>query len=634
MSQRTDLYSILYFYARKNDSPFLDPDLFISLLGRHASRVCEERPEWEKWAEETSVKVWRELNLLTEQGKVIVNSEEGNRIYLTQYYAEQVLEAYKNPDADMDRPFYDEQMLHLTIPHDQINYLDVTTGLSALLKEPQETVIPLIKLVFPGDLSEAMILASMIPLKILEIGMIKIRNHLIRHGNREYIQRKLAPQFQGKEDHLRDMLDRIQVRPLDCVRDMKEAGESTYYFWACFCNLMRTDLLKKSELFAEEIGVFQSIYIAEVCNSFFKSQASKVREAGIALRNFELEMEKPPYYFSQEAIALFKDNKGVPLLGQYSQEELNAYIKERTTEPAAADELPDLLFFHGKDGTVWLIKKNKVLPLCARFFAETRTLVVQTVSKRWRKLLENFFREPAMDDDGEFEKLISRYVEEFAPVLSMLLEDQRLYLIHEELLCSEKGLPESSRLFNRDELLPLRILLFIKRGEIISDIKLLLPFWYSIPVISDIIAFLKKLGTKKKPDKQEAEEPETPVKSPAPPDMMKLMQDSAREEASTFIPQGYTLESYLEELASRWGKLLDKRSKNNLVEDVNSLLRDRLRHILRFQRKTQIKKADFDKLAKNILENAPELNPIGEKNALCLYIKLYLIKLCLGKAKL
>jgi hypothetical protein len=211
-------------------------------------------------------------------------------------------------------------------------------------------------------------------------------------------------------------------------------------------------------------------------------------------------------------------------------------------------------------------------------------------------------------------------------MLSSLLQDQKLFLVHEEAKNSEKGFPEASRLFNRSALLPLHILLMIKRKELISDIKLLMPFWYSVPIISRIIAFFTHIGSRKKPQSDEEEDKTLP----AAPDTVKELQNTAKEAEEALVPKNYTIDTYLEELISRWGRLVNKQAKENLVEDVNSLIRDRLRHILRFQKNNMVNRDTLDKITGAIIQ-APGLQKISEQNALFLYVKLYLVKLLLGK---
>ena len=625
MPQRTDLYTVLNVYARKNKSPQIDMAVFLAFLEKYAKRICEEKPEWAKWTEETGTRVWKDMNHLAEEGKVLIqNDETGSWVYLSLYYAEQVKDAYRDPDKESRMPFPNEESLNLIIPREQILPLDVSIDLPRFLEEGKKEILPIIKLTFPNEHGSGLVLAPMVPVGLLEFSLLKIREHLQRHGNREFIHRKLSPQLAGKEDYLREIMNKVIVRPADCIKDLKTGRENSFAFWAHFCNLVKTDLNQKKELLAEEIGALQAVYIVEICANFFKTRAIRAREIELAFKNFELAMEKPPYYFPKEIIAKFKDNKGIPLLGIYTQDGLDAYIKKRISEPATPNELPDLMYFHTDDKKPWLVKKTKLLQLCARLLTETRSVVIKVITKRWKKMLKEFMHEGAMEDDNEFEKLIASYVEEYAPMLRTLLKDRRLYLVHEELRSSEKGIPDSSRLFDKDELLPLRVLLMLKRKQMLSDIKITIPFWYSMPVISGIIAFFANMGKKKK-IKQEEKKEKTAVKEAD--DPYRDLRNSAAEAAETLIPHGKNMDDFLDELASRWSMLVNKQAKQNLVEDVNSLVRDRLRHILRIHRNSPLSQDTLDKFANSIIDSSEGLLKITEQNLLFLYIKVYIIKI-------
>ncbi|MCL1813261.1 MAG: hypothetical protein FWG29_07045 [Treponema sp.] len=627
MPQKTDLYTILNSYARKNDSPKIDMETFITFLEKYAKRICEEKPEWTKWTEQTGTRVWMDVNHLAEDERVVIeNDETGNHVYLSHYFLEQVKEAYRKPDNESDVPFPDEMSLNIEIPQEQIKSLDVPAALPHFLENPQKEWLPIIKFIFPGEGGIALVPAPMIPNTLLEFSILKIRNYLNRRGNKDFIQRKLSPRMVSKADYLNDTFDKIMIRPADSLNDIKAGREISFSFWAHFCSLVKSDLSQKKELLSEELAALQSIYIIEVCNNFFKTKAVKTKETELAFKNFELEMEKSPYYFSRETIAAFKDNKGIPLLGVYTQDGLDAYIKKRVSEPVTPNELPDLLFFYTEDKQAWLIKKTKLLPLCARLLTETRPVIIKAISRRWKKMLTEYVREKAMDDDREFERLVLSNVEEYAPMLMTLLMDKRLYLVHEEVQASKKGIQESSRFFQKSELLPLHILLLIKRKQLLSDIKLLMPFWYTMPVISSIIVFFKKSGKKKKKINEE----EKSINKKEAEDPLKELRKSAAEIAATMIPPEKNIDSYLNELASRWGLLVDKQAKANLVEDVNSLVRDKLRHWLRIHKKGAISTDTLDGLI-NAIMNSQGLLKISEPRILFQYIKLYVIKLLINR---
>jgi len=625
MPQNTDLYNVMYSYAKKAGSPLIEMEAFIGFLEKYAKRICEEKPEWAKWANETGTRVWMEVNHLAEDGKLIVEQNQaGTKIRFCNYYAELINEAYKNPDED--RPFPNEESLKLIIPEDQIKPLYMQDNFSFFLEEPQKTVLPIIKLIFPHGAGSAFVLAPMIPLTLLEMAILKIRNYLLSHNNREYIQRKLTPQLTGKDDRLSEIMDQILIRHKDCINDLMKYREASFHFWGHFCNLVRSDLKQKNELLQEEIAALQAVYIVEGCNVYYKSLAVKAKEQELALKNFDLEMDKPPYYYSREAILRFKDNKGMLLLDICGQEVLEAHIKKLSTETASSDELPALIYFHTANGTAWLIKKTKVLPACARLLEETRPLVTKAVFDRWKLMLKEYRKESAMDNDKDFENLIAGYIKEHAPVLYALLQDRKLFLIYEEMRSSQESLSKSSQLFNRNELLPLPVLLNIKRKQLFTEVKLLMPFWHFF-----LHRFFALFRRKKKKNKRKETETENKITTG---DSYKELQQKAEALQSVMVPRGQTLDSYLNLVCSRWNELLNKQAASNLVEDVNTLIRDRFRALLRLQKFSMVSHDALDTLAFTILDSYPSLGKIRDQTSLLLYIKLYLIKLLTARAAL
>jgi len=627
MPQKTDLYTVMSSYARKAGSPSIDMEAFILFLDKYSKRVCEEKPEWNRWAAETGKNVWMETNHLVEEGKLVLkqSANEGAKVYLCCYYADVVGEAYKNADEDADLPFPTEESLKIIIPKEQIKPTHILDELGLIFEKPQQELLPIIKLLFPSNGGSALVLGPMIPSTLMEFALLKIRTYLVRHGNREYVQRKLTPQLAGKEPQLREILDQIAIRPSDCLNDLRRHREVSFHFWGHFCNLVRTELANKIDPLPEDIAALQASHIMDIYNNHMKNRASKAKEQEQALRNFEIEMDKAPYYFSREAIMRFKDNKGVPLLDMCGQEALDGYIKKRTTESASPNVLPDYVYFRMADGTSWLVKKTRVLTLCARLLAETRALVISAIHNRWKIMLKEFRKERAMDDDNEFENLIGGYVKEHAPLLQAILYDEKLPLIYEEMVSSKKEPATSSRLFEKNKLLPLRILLNMKRKQILTDIKFLLPFWNIL--FFNLIAAFKNFGKKKKKGKAGTEEIKEKLES----DSLNSLQIKAQEAKARLIPQGHTLESYLKDVGLRWVELLNKQAYNDLIEDVNRLIRDRLRHLLRLKGRNVTSKDMLDTLAYTILDSSPGLRKIRDQSSLLLYIKLYMIKLLTSK---
>jgi hypothetical protein len=366
------------------------------------------------------------------------------------------------------------------------------------------------------------------------------------------------------------------------------------------------------------------VYILEILNNFFKAKAAKERERELALKDLAFRFDKPPFLYTLEDISKFTNKNGIPLLGKYSQEDLESYIRTKTTEHRDT-EMPELLIIRGLREEQWFIKKDKLLPLCARLLAEARPRVKKAISRRWYKLLKNYSAEPAMENDGDFEKLVTQSITELAPVLLAVLRDQKLPLIFEEYERAQ-NVHGSIRLFNKGVLIPLSTLLMVKRKNLLADARILLPFWHAIPLMAAIIAFFKNLGKKKRRETKSEDELEDAAER-TPETGEQAAKAAARELVRSHVPDGYTLETYLEEMESRWSRLIDKKARKNLREDVNFLIRDRLRQTLRFQSRAKVTGNVVRSLAAKILRETPSLGQLTEQEALANYIQLYIIKL-------
>jgi hypothetical protein len=407
---------------------------------------------------------------------------------------------------------------------------------------------------------------------------------------------------------------------------MEAHGSFTWLFWAYFCSLVRNDIKKKKEILAEDIAVIQAVYIIESCNSIYKARAIRKREQELAFHDLELHLEKPPFHYTMEQILRFTNNKGVALLGQYSREDLDEYIKKRTTE--TKDKLlPEWLVLQGKNER-WYIKKEKFLPLCSRFLIDARPLIKKAVTARWVKLIKTFRSEAAMENDTEFDKLLSLFTTKINPVLTAMLNDEKLLWVYEEIEQSQEGIPAASRIFSQGKLIPMNALYVLKRKELITDARILLPFWYSVPILSAIIAFFKNLRKRKK-QKEETDDELEPEKNEER-ESSKDIRNAAKKVETELVPQGQTLDSYLAELETRWVRLLDKQARANLLNDVNTLVRDHLRHFIRIHKHKKINQEGLGELTGGILAHTPALQSLGGQESLRLYMELYMVKLLLS----
>ncbi|MDR3138424.1 MAG: hypothetical protein LBT95_01990 [Treponema sp.] len=636
MTQSTDLYSILKYYAEKIRSPYIDATAFINFLKIYAARQVKEQPEWYRWTRNTASQFWTEIRPLMESGQCeFLSATNSERLYMPHYYIEMVQQAYESPDTTAMLPFPSENSLKIHFSDEEIQIIDLDHDLPLYLKkkeEPSENSPQILRLLFPDEYGSALILSSMIPRQLLETALIKVRGYLHSQGNKEYVLHKLTLRLQGKEGYLRDILNQLLVRPLDCLTKLEEGGENSSYFWVCFCSMVKNDIKKKSEFLTEDLAMLQTVCLLEACNSFYQIQSIKKREREVALKNLDLQLDKPPFLYSLEAITKFTSPKGVLLMGQYSPADLDAYIKSKTI-PAADQKMPELLIISGKNSERWYIKRDKLIPYCLQLCNAARPKIRGTLDKRWGKFIREYRREPAMDKDEEFEKLLKFYIENLTPILAAVLRSNWLYLVYAETIRDrEDDIPESYQFFINDKLVPYANLLLLNRKEILTDIRMLLPFWYSIPFFVALISFTQGFTKKPMAGKYSRDEPnEAPERGAAGPspqdrDPGRELRNMAKKLEGDLVPSRYTLDTYLAELESRWGRLLNKQGRQELVTDVNVLIRDRLRQTLRLQKRLKLTQETLKEIAETMIFSTPSLKSLSGQDSLRTYIMLYLIK--------
>ena len=622
------MYSILISYANKNNSPYIEINPFLEFLGRYAKKQAAEQPEWNKWVHDRAVKFWAEVSALVEGGKceLLTDTDDG-RVYVSNYYLELLNNVYQSPDDDSDMPFPSEESLRIVLPESQIRPMNCDSDLLSYLKEPQESDVPVLRITFPDGFGSALILASLIPRRLAEMAILKVRNYLRRSGNKEYALRKLSPQLHGKESFLRDQLNQVLIKPLDTFTAIEAGRDLSYLFWAHFCILVKNDIKKKKEYLGDDIAALQSVCIIETINGYYKALAVKKREMEMAFGSLSSHLAKPPFLYTLDEILKFTSDKGVLLLSLYTKEELETWLKNKTTE-SVDDELPPLLIIQGlKKGELYFLLKEKMLVLCSRLLAEARPKVKDAIYKQWRALLSEYKSEPAMEDDAEFDRALRKFTEKLFPALANLLEDPKLHLVNDEMEQSQNGVPLALRYFNKGKLLPYSTLFIVKRKEILSDAKLMLPFWYSLPIISAIIAFFKNLFRKKAQKSSTTDQTGEEENGLEEMDQAAELRAAASELEFTMVPAGYTLESYLEVLENRWSRLIDRKARENLIEDVKSLIRDHLRRNLKLKKNFKLSQEIINEMAANIVTRTPALASLSGKDSLILYSELYLIQL-------
>jgi len=626
---------LLRLYTSKQNSPTVIIPDFCDYLQKYARHYLQEAPTLAVYLDDPQATVIQELEKLEADSKIQLHSDTKGRrtAFVPQFFVDRIALRYREIDEHADVPYPLASELPAGFPQNFMKPIYITTDLSAMIEGGDRAAGILHQLTFPDETPPILYPSHLSHEKLLDYALGKIRLFLRKDESRDYIQKRMMVANPGKEMTIKNQLIQFQTRPTESLRAMKHAGES-YLFWNYMCSFIRQDFAKKNEKTPEEIALIQSVYVVEYMNSHYKSKAQADLQRETALKNLELAFQKPPYYFDMETITRFTDSRGVPLLGQYRNTDLEAFINERTGG-SGFNTLPPLVVFKTDNGNRYFLLKDKIIPLVMKLCNEGRVIAKDMITKDWYQLLKDFRQEDAMKNQLEFEKKVVAICKAGAPILYSVLNATFIPLLALE--GSGSAERESGfKIFEHGRLMSYSQLLMLNRQQLLTDTRIMLPFWYTIPIISSIVAFFRRPREPKRrktevqgPAKLVSEEltASTGQDSAAAKQKRKEeIQQAAKAIQKKLVPPGSSLEKEISSRLDLWNRTLDPQQKENLTEDVNSLIRDYIRRILKTIRGSTFDMARVDNLA-TALVDTPSLMKIKNRDALLDYVKLYIVNL-------
>lgn len=635
MATPTELSVLLRLYANKQNSPTILISEFCDYIQKYARHYLQDAPDLVMYLDDTALVVQKELERLQDDAKITlgVDSKEHKTVFVPHFYIDRIVQRYRELDERTEIPFPLSTEIPSGFPSGFVKPVYITTDFNGLIEGGERTNAYINQLIFPDDTPAMVYPASLSPEKLLDLSMAKIRFFLRKDESKDYIQKRLMLANPGKELTIKNHLLQFQTRPSESLSAFRHSGDA-FLFWSYLCSFIRQDFTKKNEKTPEENSLLQAVFITEYLNNFYKSRAQQDLMRETALKNLELAFQKPPYYYDMEGIQKFADSRGVPLLGQYKSADLETFIKERTGDESGAS-LPPLLVFKTDAGKRYFLLKEKVIPLVIRLCNDGRASIKDSLTRDWFAILRDFGQEEAMKSPAAFEKKIDALCKSNSPVLHALLRASFIPLLA---LDDSSGTGESMngfKMFDHGRLLPLGALLMLDQKELLTDTRILLPFWYTIPIISSILAFFKRPRAAKKPARKtskkiaEARDDERDERDDmhrAAQQKKKELKDAVASIERRMIPVDSTLEQELDTQLDLWNRHIDVGIKENLTEDVNSLIRDYMKKTIKSIKASTFDRARVENLA-TVLVDTPNLQKVKNKDALHLYVQLYILQI-------
>jgi len=626
MATSSNLSSIIRYYAEKQNSPFIDFREFCIWIRKYAEKKVEEQAELVKYLGDPTSTVLAEISGLEQKHLATISTVNNKKIivsvaFLSTFFEKQYNEIFK----DISKPFPSEIELPKKFPLSILQRKKASDYIPEMIESKEKRPPVLYILEFARELPPILLPSNVEIRTILEISQKKIIKIVRKEEFHDYLLKKLRSSSPNREISIKHFFTKY-IDPEN--NDYQEfIDNDDYYLWNQLCYYLRLDYEKIQDRTIEDTNILQAVQISEINNTYLKQKFQVEKKREDALKELKENLQASPFFYSRNQILKFHDKNGRLLYGQYSEDDLKDFIMKESTE-AAPNALPALVVFKVASDNRYYVYKDKVIPLVVRLCNEAHVEVESSLVEKWYKNLLEYNKLPEMNNDEKFEEALERIVEEKSPVLYALLNAKFMSLLAYEK--NNENLMDSFQIFADDKLLPYSRLLLLKRENILSEAKSKLPIIYSMPILSWIISLFR--GKKKKEERENSTlnnpfEEESGLESSS----QKLSRQQALAEqaivlAKEMIPEGSSLDRELNYLITQWNKMITKEARINLTEDVNSLIRDYTRRVLRTVSASSLTRERIESLSDNLVKT-PNMQKIGEEKSLKEYIGLYMLRL-------
>ena len=631
MAATSDMGVLLRFYASKQKSPFILYSTFVDYVKRYAAKNVEEQADLVPYLGDPAPQLEKAFQPLIQSKQIaVIDTNPAKKvIFVTGFFNAAFAERYKEIKNNATVPFPTIQDMPKQTPGEVLIKSEYTEIIFDLLKNQKPDDKNLYAIIVPMNLP-SIIFPGNVPVSILVNASLEKMQHMLEKDEyHDYYLKKLRISNPGKEISVKNFFSQFVKSPEEALQSLKNSADC-FYFWSQLCYFIKQDYEKVKDFTQEDINVLQAVAISEIVTSFYKNESAKNMQQENALRSVQSHMKQPPYFFTMDGILKFTDAKGVPLQGQYKDEALKEFLQKETTD-AMANELPNLLVFKTASGARYFIYKEKVFPLVIRMCNELHDTINDEITREWYEILLNYDKRKEMTDDNAFNQRLEKEVEKLNPVLYALLNATFLSVLNIEMARSNKA-GNSANLFLGDNLLPYSNLLMLNRQTILANAKILLPFWYTIPFLSWLVSLFSKKPQKKAKEREisshesvESEEEAAPVHHKSESKKDSLIH-AAKKLEENIVPEGSTIERELNSYKKQWNKMITKQAFLNLTEDVNSLIRDYMRKVLRTISGKSFTIDRIQNLAETLCKT-PNMQKITDQDSLYVYVQLYMIYL-------
>ena len=610
-------------------------------------------------------------------------------VYLP-FFSSFVREALLASENDMGSVFPSESFYNAKFPDSVVEEVDVKENFGELLQNRSSEKGQIFRLTFPYGVRSMLTVSELLIPKLMTICILKLRHYLSQSKNSEFVINKLYGTFSTKEQSVKDLLSKVQTQKDNAARTISDSDDFTFQFWTHFTSLITGEFKDKENKVDREHTYCQAAYLLSMYALFFRKQKKNKREKELALKSVEQKIQDEPFYHSFYDIYSFKDKNGLPISQKVDSRELSEYLQNKSAhkhnEPLPQllrIKVEDEEYYIAKERLLHLILRRchaiskQLRGQYEQEWAQVLGEFKKSPLMNRRELFQKDIWERVKQQDALLYSLL-RYELIFL-AFKETQPSREVYIETNRILNQKK-----SELVSIDEILRL------DQRRIIHDARTYLPLWKSIPLVGRLGVVFGRLWkrlvkgaaslkdpaevyssftkTREKPGAEYSagESGKAPAKQPAAQgdvqggasaggmatagsDEKKASGAKERQLAAgakgrlsaeqkeemrkaldtlkaRYIGKGGNIDEELKNLIEKWNPLVAEQSKKNLIEDVNSAIRDFLRKL---KRSLYSKPPDIERLQKLSAQIAEYegFERIRDKESFRRYIELYMIKI-------
>ncbi|MBN2652473.1 MAG: hypothetical protein JXR63_08820, partial [Spirochaetales bacterium] len=576
------------------------------------------------------------LNALAEKNQVTldIHGAKIKTIIYPNFFIEKIEQIYNQMSEDPGIPFPTDAVFKEPLPEMLVQKINVKSEFVSYLENPDQSGKPLLKLMFPNFDHPLIAIPVQLKRRLLISAVEKIKFYLSREQNMDYIRTRMMSAFKGEENAVKLIMANLSKPAEEVAQTIIEPNSFSFKFWTHIASSIVKEYQSKKTLYGDDFMPAQASYLIGFYNVYYKGVSQREQSVEASLNILDNLLSKEPYCFSVREMYNFRDPKDdVEIVKKCGKKAFNDRLTE-LMQLQEGETLPRLILVKVEKNKEVFIARDVLVLYFFKLLSQTEPLLKSSLYEDWKRTFESYSKLPEMKNDELFRKVINSKVKAINPVLYALLNYQLLSNFRSSDKLRERERIELDLLLddNAAQLKPLEEIFKINRKALLYEVKSDLPLTKSSGFVRAVVVFFAKaLGIFSSMKDRESRESRKHKKVDM--EFTKTsnndFSNAIKDLKETFLGGNVDdkqIEYTLDDLIEKWNPLIDNIAKENLVEDVNSMIRDYIRKMKRSFIVSAPDKDRVESMAMRLSRNSV-FDSIKNKDALQRYMEIYMIKI-------